>query len=71
MIGSMCVFMLCVCVRVRVCVPVKVLSGGDSKGTSATSRPQQQVSSLGLSFKQQLCLQTRHAVETAAGRQIQ
>lgn len=50
------------------CVPVKVLSGGDSEGVSTAARPQQQVSSLGLSLKQQLCLQTGHAVITTAER---
>lgn len=48
------------------CVPVKVLSGGDGEGVSTTPRPQQQVSSLGLSLKQQLCLQTGHTVVTTA-----
>lgn len=63
--GSECAFSMCVCV----CLPFKVLSGGDSEGVSITSRPQQQVSSLGFSLKQQLCLQTGHTVVTTAGHQ--
>lgn len=61
------------CLSMRVCecvcvpVPVMVLSGGDSEGVSVSSRPQQHVSLLGLSLKQQLGLQTGHTVVTTAG----
>lgn len=51
-----------------VCVPIKVLSGGDGEVVSTSSGPQQQVPSLGLSVQQQLCLHTGQIVVTAAGR---
>lgn len=60
--ATILITMMRACVR----VPIMVLSGGDREGGSLTSRPQEHVSSLALLLEQQLSLQTRHTVVTAA-----